>query len=70
EVANTFGETMAPKRPEKLEAEIIQFNNESEKWIAVIGLLDGRPYEIFTGAAKESFSILSQVQKGWVIKRK
>ena len=68
EVANTFGETMAPKRPEKLEAEIIQFNNESEKWIAVIGLLDGRPYEIFTGAAKESFSILSQVQKGWVIK--
>ncbi|MBX2959800.1 MAG: adenosylcobalamin-dependent ribonucleoside-diphosphate reductase [Flavobacteriales bacterium] len=70
EVANTFGETMAPKRPEKLEAEIIQFNNESEKWIAVIGLLDGRPYEIFTGAAKESFSILSQVQKGWVIKSK
>jgi ribonucleoside-diphosphate reductase alpha chain len=68
EVTNTFGETMAPKRPEKLEAEIIQFNNESEKWIAVIGLLDGRPYEIFTGAAKESFSILSQVQKGWVIK--
>jgi ribonucleoside-diphosphate reductase alpha chain len=68
EIKNTFGETMAPKRPEKLEAEIIQFNNESEKWIAVIGLLDGRPYEIFTGAAKESFSILSQVQKGWVIK--
>lgn len=68
EITNTFGETMAPKRPEKLEAEIIQFNNESEKWIAVIGLLDGRPYEIFTGAAKESFSILSQVQRGWVIK--
>lgn len=65
-----FSETNAPKRPDKLEAEIIQFNNESEKWIAVIGLLDGRPYEIFTGAAKESFSILSHVQKGWVIKEK
>jgi ribonucleoside-diphosphate reductase alpha chain len=70
EIINKFLETNAPKRPEKLEAEIIQFNNESEKWIAVVGLLDGRPYEVFTGAAKESFSILSQVQKGWVIKSK
>jgi ribonucleoside-diphosphate reductase alpha chain len=70
EIIDKFGETNAPKRPEKLEAEIVQFNNESEKWIAVVGLLDGRPYEIFTGAAKESFSILSQVPKGWVIKSK
>lgn len=70
EIINQFLETNAPKRPDKLEAEIIQFNNENEKWIAVIGLLDGRPYEIFTGAAKESFSILSQVKKGWVIKGK
>lgn len=70
EIINKFLETNAPKRPEKLEAEIIQFNNESEKWIAVVGLLDGRPYEVFTGAAKESFSILSHVQKGWVIKSK
>ena len=65
-----FSETNAPKRPEKLEAEIIQFNNEAEKWIAVIGLLDGRPYEIFTGGAEESFAILSHVQNGWVIKSK
>jgi ribonucleoside-diphosphate reductase alpha chain len=70
EIINKFLETNAPKRPEKLEAEIIQFNNESEKWIAVVGLLDGRPYEVFTGAARESFSILSQVQNGWVIKSK
>lgn len=69
-VINAFLETQAPKRPEKLEAEIVKFNNESEKWIAVIGLLDGRPYEIFTGGAEESFSILSQVDKGWVIKSK
>ncbi len=70
ENATQFLETNAPKRPIKLEAEIIQFNNESERWIAVIGLLDGRPYEIFTGAARESFSILSEVKKGWVIKNK
>ena len=69
-VINAFLETQAPKRPVKLEAEIIQFNNDSEKWIAVIGLLDGRPYEIFTGGAEESFAILSQVDKGWVIKSK
>ena len=65
-----FIETNAPKRPIKLDAEIIQFNNESERWIAVIGLLDGRPYEVFTGAARESFSILSEVKKGWVLKNK
>jgi len=70
DVVAQFSETTAPKRPEKLEAEIIQFNNESEKWIAVIGLLDGRPYEIFTGGAEESFAILSHVQNGWVIKSK
>ena len=67
-VINAFLETQAPKRPGKLEAEIVKFNNESEKWIAVIGLLDGRPYEIFTGGAEESFAILSHVTKGWVIK--
>jgi ribonucleoside-diphosphate reductase alpha chain len=67
-VINAFLETQAPKRPAKLEAEIVKFNNESEKWIAVIGLLDGRPYEIFTGGAEESFAILSHVEKGWVIK--
>ena len=70
EILTSILETNAPKRPQKLEAEIIQFNNDSEKWIAVIGLLDGRPYEIFTGGAEESFSILSHVNKGWVIKNK
>ncbi len=68
--AKSFAETTAPTRPQKLEAEIIQFNNDFDKWIAVIGLLDGRPYEIFTGKAEESFSILSHVTNGWVIKNK
>jgi ribonucleoside-diphosphate reductase alpha chain len=70
EIISKFLETRAPKRPEKLEAEVIKFFNEHEKWVAVIGLLDGRPYEIFTGGAKESFSILSYVDKGWVVKNK
>jgi len=70
EIITKFLETKAPKRPEKLEAEIIKFNNEHEKWIAVIGLLDGRPYEIFTGGAEESFAILSHINEGWVIKGK
>jgi len=65
-----FIETNAPKRPKKLEAHVIRFFNNDEEWIAVVGVYKGRPYEIFTGHAKDSFSILSQVEKGWVIKSK
>ncbi|TVQ50600.1 MAG: adenosylcobalamin-dependent ribonucleoside-diphosphate reductase [Saprospirales bacterium] len=60
----------APKRPRVLEADIVKFKNNDEDWIAVVGLLNGRPYEIFTGRAEDSFSILSTVEKGWVIKSK
>lgn len=56
------------KRPKKLEAEVIRFNNNSEKWIAVIGLVDGKPYEIFTGKAEDTFFLPTFVSKGWVIK--
>jgi len=68
----SFGiiETQAPKRPKVLEADIVKFNNNHEKWIAVVGTIDGRPYEIFTGRADDSFSILSQVDSGWVIRNK
>ena len=66
----TFMETQAPKRPKSLEADIVKFNNNQEKWIAVVGLIDGRPYEIFTGRAEDSFAILSHVDKGWVIRNK
>jgi ribonucleoside-diphosphate reductase alpha chain len=65
-----FMETQAPKRPKSLEADIVKFNNNQEKWIAVVGCIDGRPYEIFTGRAEDSFSILGQVDKGWVIRNK
>ncbi|MEZ4951205.1 MAG: hypothetical protein R2784_17735 [Saprospiraceae bacterium] len=43
------------KRPKKLEADIIRFQNNHEKWLAVVGLIDGRPYEIFTGRAEDTF---------------
>ena len=64
-----FGESKAPKRPKKLEAEIVRFKNEKEDWIAVVGMYEGRPYEIFTGRA-ESFLLPKSVEKGWVIRVK
>lgn len=65
-----FMETQAPKRPKVLEADIVRFNNNHEKWIAVVGIYEGRPYEIFTGRAEDSFSVLGHVDKGWVIRSK
>lgn len=61
-------ETKPPKRPEILEADILRFNNNDEKWIAVVGLLNGRPYEIFTGRAVDSFFLPDYVNKGFVLK--
>lgn len=66
---STFTETKAPKRPKKLEADIIRFQNDKEKWIAVVGLYEGRPYEIFSGKAA-SFVLPNSVEKGWVIRVK
>jgi len=66
---NEFRETKAPHRPERLDAEIVRFQNDYDKWIAVVGLLNGRPYEIFTGHA-DDFWMPPWVQKGWIIKTK
>lgn len=68
--ASEFLETHAPKRPDRLEAEVVRFMNKDQKWVAVVGVFDGRPYEIFTGRAEDSFSILQFVDKGYVVKRK
>ena len=65
-----FKESFAPKRPKKLEAEVIRFQNNHEKWIAMVGVLDGRPYEIFTGRAEDTFVFPNYVTNGWVIKQK
>jgi ribonucleoside-diphosphate reductase alpha chain len=59
-----------PKRPSILEADVVRFMNGDEKWIAVVGLLEGKPYEIFTGRADEAFIVPERVSKGWVIKNK
>ena len=66
---NEFGETHAPKRPKKLEADVIRFVNEDEEWIAVVGLYNNRPYEIFTGKAEHLY-IPKDITKGFVIKEK
>ncbi len=59
------------KRPKILEAEIIRFNNNEEKWIAFIGLKDNKPYEIFTGMVDdEMFPIPKSITRGWIIKTK
>jgi ribonucleoside-diphosphate reductase alpha chain len=63
-------ETFVAKRPDKVEAEIVRFHNESEKWLAVIGLVEGRPYEIFTGKMKDAFNLPQWVDKGWVLKER
>jgi len=64
---NVFKETSAPRRPAVLEADIIRFQNNYEKWIAVIGKLNDKPYEIFTGKA-DDFYLPPWVEKGWVLK--
>lgn len=57
------------KRPKVLDAEIIRFNNDDDKWIAFVGLRDGKPYEIFTGIAEEDmFPIPKSVSRGKIIK--
>lgn len=59
----------APVRPKRLEADVVRFQNAYEKWIAVVGLYQGRPYEIFTGRA-EDFPLSPSVTKGSVIRVK
>ncbi|MDD4754593.1 MAG: adenosylcobalamin-dependent ribonucleoside-diphosphate reductase [Prolixibacteraceae bacterium] len=58
------------KRPEKLEADVVRFQNNKEKWIAFIGLLDNKPYEIFTGLSDDEDGILlpRSITGGYIIK--
>jgi ribonucleoside-diphosphate reductase alpha chain len=65
-----FKETQAPARPKKIDAKVVRFQNNKEKWIAVVGLINGRPYEIFTGKTEDVFSVPPQIEYGWVIKNK
>ena len=58
------------KRPEVLEADVVRFQNNKERWVAFIGVIDGRPYEIFTGLSDDEDGILlpRSVTQGKIIK--
>lgn len=58
------------KRPIELEADVVRFQNNKEKWIAFVGLMNGRPYEIFTGLADDEDGIFcpKSVSHGKIIK--
>ncbi len=58
-------------RPQALECDVVRFQNNKEKWVAFVGLLDGYPYEIFTGLQDDEEGILlpKSVTKGKIIKQ-
>jgi len=72
EVKEIQANTFTTKRPQILEADVVRFQNSKDKWIAFIGLLDGKPYEIFTGLVDDEDGILIPrwVSEGLIIKNK
>lgn len=51
-------EEIIVERPQVLECDVVRFQNNKEKWVAFVGLLDGRPYEIFTGIQDDEEGIV------------
>jgi ribonucleoside-diphosphate reductase alpha chain len=67
----SFIRTDSPKRPQVLEADIVRFQNNNEKWIAFVGLLDEQPYEIFTGIDEDdALPVPKTIKKGSIIKNR
>ncbi len=62
--------TVVETRPKVLEADVVRFQNNKEKWVAFVGLLDGYPYEIFTGLQDDDEGIIlpKNVSTGHIIK--
>ena len=58
-------------RPKELECDVVRFQNNKDKWVALVGLLDGYPYEIFTGLQDDDEGIMlpKSVTKGKIIKQ-
>lgn len=58
------------KRPDVLECDVVRFQNNKEKWVAFVGLLDGAPYEIFTGLMDDDEGIMipKSVSQGRIVK--
>ena len=72
--AETQMPVLAPEvvevRPRELECDVVRFQNNKEKWVALVGLLNGLPYEIFTGLQDEDEGIMlpKSVTKGKIVK--
>lgn len=64
-----FTENDAPKRPKNVKCDVIRFQNKGEKWIGFLGLIENRPYEIFTGL-QESVNIPTSITSGEIMKIK
>ena len=58
-------------RPDELDCDVVRFQNNRDKWVAFVGLLDGRPYEIFTGLQDDDEGIVlpKTVTKGKIIRQ-
>jgi len=65
-----FAETIFPKRPKKVVAKVVRFQNDYDKWVAVVGLINNRPYEVFTGKLEDAFLLPAWLEEGFVIKNK
>lgn len=65
-----YAETIFPKRPKVIEAKVVRFQNDYDKWVAVVGLINNRPYEVFTGKLEDAFLLPTWLEEGWIIKNK
>jgi len=70
--SKTKENNFSKKRPQTLDADVVRFQNQKEKWIAFVGLVDNKPYEIFTGLTDNEDGILIPrwVEKGLIIKNR
>ena len=66
---NDFVETHSPVRPKTLECDVVRFQNNYEKWIAFVGKINGKPYEIFLGK-QDDFYLPPFVETAWITKNK
>ena len=69
EIAQSSSEVVEV-RPRELECDVVRFQNNKEKWVALVGLLNGHPYEIFTGLQDDEEGIMlpKSVTKGKIVK--
>jgi ribonucleoside-diphosphate reductase alpha chain len=64
-------DNQARRRPDEINAEIVRFHNNDEEWIAFVGLVDGKPYEIFSGRAEDdALPVPKSVKEGKIIKQR